>query len=599
MSRMSRALFWPGGGLSRAALVGAVGALWRDLRGARNRVITAALRVRHGTLVLPPHELPDRLLDLARVPAAGQLLLLATLEANLEAHGAALLDDCASQALDRARPPEPGRSLMADLLSRWDAWERLLLALATHHERRGGIRRPLELLELLHGRRGGGVLGGGATARRIDALRSQALVLRSGLPPVEAAARSWEPAVGRVLYYANQTLPHHVSGYAIRTHWLARELRRVGWDLSVYTRLGYPNDRYDFLGARLAGREAIIDGVPYRFTPRRRPVGSISRYQEESVEALARHCAAFRPSIVHAASNYTGGLAATGLARSMGIPSVYEVRGLWHMTRGATQTSYLDSDHYRMIERLEVQAARQADYVFAITDEVAAVLEGGGVPRRKISILPNAVDMDTFATAGRDPALEERLGLRGVTTIGYVGSLHHYEGLDLLLRAAALLRRSRGDTFRVVLVGDGPAALDLRRLARALHLGATASFVGRAPHEDVARYYSLMDTMAFPRRGHRVCEVVSPIKPFEAMGAGKAIVVSGVRGLTQVVRHGETGLVHRTDDLESLAQHLERLLLSPELRLELGENARRWVAEHRTWTRVCSKVDEVYGRLLG
>jgi len=545
------------------------------------RVLAVTARLRFGTLVVPPNTLERRLVEAAGSSLMGESLVGSIIATNVAAHGLNVVNTSASRALDGFADP------------RSQARVNLAKALATFHERAGGIERPLELLEAIAETSD----DPGGRAKKLTALRQQVGLLRSGLRYGGPLDRHWDPLPGRVLYYANQTLPHHSSGYAIRTHWLARALRDRGWDLSVQARLGYPNDRYDFTGVRTAASSTAIDGVPYRFTPEGRHRRSIADYQTASVGTLADHCAKLRPSILHAASNYTGGLAATEVARRLGIPSVYEVRGLWHMTRGAAQPEYLDSDHYRMIERLEVQAAMHADHVFTITEAVREVLIQGGVSANKISILPNAVDADVFVPRARDPELEARWRVQGKTTIGYIGAFKDYEGLDNLLEAAALVRHRVGDSFVLLLVGDGESMGDLITLSRRLDLTKIVRFTGRVDHHEAPDYYALCDIVAFPRKGLRVCEVVSPIKPFEAMAAQKAVVVSDVRALTEIVHHDQTGLIHRKDDVNSLTEQLERYLRDPSLRKKLAQNGRDWVVEHRTWSQISDKVDRVYRRL--
>ncbi len=543
------------------------------------RVLAVTARLKFGGLVVDVNALEARLIHAASSDLMGESLVGTILTANVEAHGLNVVDAKARHALEHLTDPRSRANLAQGL--------------ATFHEQAGGLVRPLELLESITQ---DSAAPDGRT-RKVTALRQQVALLRSGIRYGGPLRREWEVSPSRVLYYANQSLPHHSSGYAIRTQWLARALIDKGWDLSVQARLGYPNDRYDFTGVRTVASSTEIDGVSYRFTPGRRHGRSIADYQTASVEALIDRCAEVKPSILHAASNYTGGLAATEVAHRLGIPSVYEVRGLWHMTRGATQPEYLDSDHYRMIERLEVQASTQADHVFTITDAVKQVLIRGGVAAHKISVLPNAVDADVFVPRARDPELEARWQVRGKTTIGYIGAFKDYEGLDTLLEAAALLRRRVGDNFVLLMVGDGESLGDLKTLSRRLDLTEIVRFTGRVVHQEAPEYYALCDIVAFPRKGLRVCEVVSPIKPFEAMAAQKAVVVSDVRALTEIVHHAQTGLVHRKDNVSSLAEQLERYLRDPSLRTEMAQNGRDWVVEHRTWSQVSETVDRVYRQL--
>src|SRR5690606_30944367 len=174
---------------------------------------------------------------------------------------------------------------------------------------------------------------------------------------------------------------------------------------------------------------------------------------------------------------------------------------------------YADSEHYRMTERLEVQAAKNADHVFVITQAILDLLADSGVDRGRMSLLPNAVDLDEFTPRPRDERLAAELGLDGLPVIGFVGSFARYEGLDLLLEATAMMRRQLGDAFRVLLVGDGAAMRDLEAQRGRLGLERTVIMTGRVPHDRVGAYYSLIDITAYPRTAARVCQLVSPLKP--------------------------------------------------------------------------------------
>jgi glycosyltransferase involved in cell wall biosynthesis len=465
-------------------------------------------------------------------------------------------------------------------------------ALARVLRRGGAIARPLTLLDAVAPER---------RPRRLD--RDVRIDARLLAEPIESAPRTAEPpwpASRRVLYYASQSLPHHSSGYATRTHGLVASLRGHGWEVEVDTRLGYPNDRYDFSGVRRVATEATIDGVPYRFTPdRARGVVALDHdaYQEASVAMLIERARALRPTLIHAASNHVVGLAAVEAARRLGLPSIYEVRGMWHMTRAAAEPAYQHTEHYRLIARLEARAAAGADHVFTITAAVADLLADEGVPRARMSVLPNAVDVERFAVSARDRELAARWGIGDLPVIGYVGSFKHYEGLELLIEAAARLRARRGDSFRVLLVGDGEAYTALQAQARALGLDGIVVFTGRQPHAEIERYYSIIDILAFPRHAVPVCEAIAPIKPFEAMAMERAVVVSGVAALREIVEHEVTGLVHRPGDADDLAGQLERYLQDPGLARAHAQRGAAWVREHRSWARVTAAVDAVYREL--
>jgi glycosyltransferase involved in cell wall biosynthesis len=220
-----------------------------------------------------------------------------------------------------------------------------------------------------------------------------------------------------------------------------------------------------------------------------------------------------------------------------------------------------------------------------------------GVPEDRMVVLPNGVHVDHFAPRRRDAALEHQLGTAGKTVIGYAGGLVDYEGVDLLLDAVAALRERRDD-FHLVVVGDGHYQSALDAQAGRLRLGDVATFTGRVPHSQIGRYLSLFDIAPFPRRPLPVCELISPIKPFESMAMGKAVVVSSVAALTEIVTDGKTGLVFAKGDVIELTRALERLLDSAELRASLGAQARDWVRAERDWSSIVDVVDATYREVL-
>jgi len=564
----------------------------------------------------PTGALPQRLAVaasiLARIPF-GDAGLCEIIRALLEAHPTADVERCVVEALEiiGRRHGFARRTLLRSTLtplakislSRALAFgeanlgtgrgEDTALALALLHERAGAIRRPLELLAPYP-------QTPMAVVRR---LREHQAHLDRGMPETSRTpAAALVPASDRrALYYASQSLPHHSSGYAIRTHYLLGSLGAAGWDVACYARFGYPNDRWDFRARLKVAPRTEVEGVSYSFRPDRGGFRTLSpeAYQRTAVKVLVEQAAAFRPAILHCASNYEVGLAGTEAARRLGLPSIYEVRGLWHLTRASKQPEYEGSEHYRMSLRLEVQAARGADHVLAITAGVRDLLVTGGVEAERITLLPNAVDPDHFRPRDRDRRLAAALGLHDEVVIGFVGSLAHYEGLESLLEATARLRDEIGDAFRVLVVGDGAVIAALRARAKDLGIAGLVTFAGRVPHRDVLRYYSLIDVAVYPRAGLPVCELVSPLKPLEAMAMSKAVLVSDVGGQTEMVEHEQTGLVHRKDDVDSLSDELSRLVRSRALREDLGRAACQWVRRNRSWSKNAGTVAGVYRKLLG
>jgi glycosyltransferase involved in cell wall biosynthesis len=373
-------------------------------------------------------------------------------------------------------------------------------------------------------------------------------------------------------------------------------LRENGWDAQGVTRLGFPVDLNAF-ASETPRDMSVLESVPYNhLSDARKGYGSrpVDQYLHGYAEALVDLAAQYRPALLHAASNYLNGVAANAAASRLGVPSIYEVRGFWEITRLSRDPQWQESDQFAMMVRMETEAANKATAVIAITSSLKDELMRRGVNGDKITVVPNGINPNRFSPRPRDPDLAEKLGVQDKKVIGYIGSMVDYEGLDLLIQAAAILKGEGRDDFRVLMVGDGTVHESLNMLTSLNDMENMVLFTGRIPHEEVVRYYSLVDIAPFPRKGIPVCEMVSPLKPFEAMAMGKTIVASDVAALAEIIEDGETGLLHRKEDPEHLAHILRTLLDDNELCLRLGEAGRKWVIRERDWTLLGKRVIDLY-----
>lgn len=415
---------------------------------------------------------------------------------------------------------------------------------------------------------------------------------------------------GNVMYCVSQSRPFTTNGYAIRTHEIAKSIRTLGKQITVCPRFGYPLDRSDFSG-NVEKHNFDIEGINYEFNcllekgessildySKVFNLSHFEEYHDSYAMKLFGQVERHKPEVIHAASNFVVGMAAVNVARSLGIPSVYEIRGFWHDTQASKRFGYLNSDHYNISESMEIEVAKRADCVLTITNSIADILVKYGVEREKISVLPNCVDPARFKPQKRDSSLEEEFELYEMVVIGYVGSFVEYEGLDILLESLSGIKEAVGEYFRVLLVGDGPERGSLENLAEEFGLTDIVTFTGRVPHDEVSRYYSLIDIAPFPRKGRRVCELVSPLKPFEAMSMGKSVVVSDVGALREFIIDGKNGMVHKKDDSEDLGRCIQELVLDHKLRSSLGLEARNWVTENRTWEKAGEIIETAYSNML-
>jgi glycosyltransferase involved in cell wall biosynthesis len=446
-------------------------------------------------------------------------------------------------------------------------------------------------------------------ARPEDPVAQQ--ILLNGSDQLAVVAAGWSPAAAEptpyssrrtaVLSVLSQSAPIQSGGYATRTHGLLVGLARKGWDIRAVTRLGFPYDRWKASDPRVVPEMDVVDDIPYyrllEEGVREYPQYPLSSYIQRFSDRLVKHATAHQAALIHSASFFVTGLPSADAARRLGLPFIYEMRGLEDLMRVSKDPSFVGTERFQFLTMLEREVCLQAERVFVITDALRREMSARGVPDDRMVVVPNGVHSDRFVPQERDRDLEDQLGVAGKTVIGYAGGLVHYEGLEVLLDATAALKQRRSD-FHVVVVGDGQHERTIRALAAKLRLEEVMTFTGRVPHRQVQRYLSLFDIAPFPRQPLPVCELISPIKPFESMAMGKAVVVSSVAALTEIVQDGKTGLVFTKGEPADLARTLERLLDSRALRESLGRAAREWVIAERDWAKIVPTVDEAYREIL-
>ena len=395
----------------------------------------------------------------------------------------------------------------------------------------------------------------------------------------------------RILHVLDHSLPHH-SGYTFRTLAILREQRARGWETEQLTSPKHA-------GARAAEEE--IEG--WRFH-RTLPQASwhIPGLQElalmkataRRIEQVAREC---RPDVIHAHSPVLNALPALRVGRRLGIPVVYEVRAFWEDAAVDHGTSREWGVRYRLTRAMETTALRRAAHVTTICEGLRGELVARGLPAEKITVIPNAVDADGFRYGEPpDEALRQALGFTGARIVGFIGSFYAYEGLDLLIEALPAVLREIPEV-RLLLVGGGPEEGRLKALSARLGLEHAVRFTGRVPHAEVQRYYSIVEVLAYPRRAMRLTDLVTPLKPLEAMAQGQLVLASDVGGHRELIRDGVNGALFRAGSAEALARALVGLLCGRPPAAELRRNGRAFVERERTWRNSVARYEPIYARL--
>ncbi|MCM8566104.1 TIGR04063 family PEP-CTERM/XrtA system glycosyltransferase [Thauera linaloolentis] len=394
----------------------------------------------------------------------------------------------------------------------------------------------------------------------------------------------------RILHILDHSIPLH-SGYTFRTAAILRGQRALGWDTFHLTS---PKQ-----GATAADIEDV-DGLRFYRSPvpETGPAGinelRLMRATETRLEQLARE---LKPDVLHAHSPVLNAIPVIRVGRRLGIPVVYEIRAFWEDAAVDHGTTAEGSLRYRATRAMETWALKRIDHAFTICEGLRADIVARGISPTKVTVIPNAVDVDGFQLSGEaDTGLRHELGLEGCTTVGFVGSFYAYEGLDLLLDAFPALLQKRPD-LRLLLVGGGPQDANLKAQAQRLGVADKVVFTGRVPHGEVSRYYDQIDLLAYPRHSMRLTELVTPLKPLEAMAQGRLFVASDVGGHKELIRDGETGKLFKAGSADALASAIDEMLAHRERWPEMRAAGRTFVEKVRNWKNSVANYVPVYQAL--
>ena len=397
----------------------------------------------------------------------------------------------------------------------------------------------------------------------------------------------------KVLHIFDHSIPLH-SGYTFRSRSILKEQRALGIETCHVTspKQGNATESVD-----------TVDGLTFYRSAQ--PTGLLSKIpglnQLALVEPMTRRIlaaiAAEKPDILHAHSPALNGLAALRAAKISGLPVVYEIRAFWEDAAVDHGTCKEGDLRYTLTRQLENYVVSRASAVTTICEGLRSDLVSRGYAADKFTVIPNAVNIEQFQLCGpKDAALEAELGLSGCEVLGFLGSFYAYEGLDLAVRALAQVHQ-QAPQLRLLLVGGGPQEQQLKQLVQQLGLQDKVIFTGRVPHADVDRYYSLVDLLLYPRKSMRLTDLVTPLKPLEAMAQGKLVLASNVGGHKELITDGDNGYLFPADDVSALAAKMLALLAARDDWPQVLQRGRQYVENVRNWRVSVSHYLPLYQRL--
>jgi PEP-CTERM/exosortase A-associated glycosyltransferase len=398
----------------------------------------------------------------------------------------------------------------------------------------------------------------------------------------------------KILHILDHSIPLH-SGYTFRTKAILEQQHKFGWQTFQVT------------SAKQGSTEHTVeecDGL--RFYRSQLPPTFLNRLpvinQWAIVQSLAKRLdeiiPELKPDILHAHSPALNGMAALQASKKYHLPLVYECRAFWEdaaVDHGTTQEGSL---RYKLTHWLETSVFKKADAITTICEGLRSDIVARGIPMDKVTVIPNAVDITHFAGGAQaDSALKTQLGLQNTFVLGFIGSFYAYEGLPLLLEALPAILEKQ-PTVRLLLVGGGPQESFLKQKTRDLGLDKQVIFTGRVPHDQVQDYYNQVDILIYPRLSMRLTDLVTPLKPLEAMAQGRLVVASDVGGHRELIKDQETGFLFEANNHLSLAQTVLKLLDNRSQWPKICQAGRHYVESERNWQRSVANYQGVYQSIL-
>lgn len=399
----------------------------------------------------------------------------------------------------------------------------------------------------------------------------------------------------KILHILDHSLPLH-SGYTFRSQNIFIAQRNRGWQPVILT-----SPKHEESWQTGGPGKEIINGLTYYRTGRL-PVASLPMESELRIMwALGRRMlqvAKFeKPDVIHAHSPVLNAIPALVVGRLLKIPVVYEIRAFWEDAAVDHGTYSENSWKYNVTKKLETWVCRHARHVAILCNGLKNDLIKRGIGGDKITCIFNAINPDDFKPCPPDNEFLEEWGLKGKKVIGFVGSFYRYEGLDLLIESFSRVAALYPDAM-LLLVGGGETENELKVTVQKLNLQKRVVMPGRIPHDRIPGVYALVDILAYPRYSMRLTELVTPLKPLEAMAMGKVLVASDIGGHRELITNNETGVLFRAGKVEELTEAIVKLLEDKAFYEDIREKGNQWVRKKHIWSKTTAAYVDVYNRVV-
>lgn len=399
----------------------------------------------------------------------------------------------------------------------------------------------------------------------------------------------------KILHILDHSIPLH-SGYTFRTRAILEQQKLLGWQTYHVTSAKHKTSEeqeveevdgfYFYRTQRIEGFLAKLPIINQWLI-----VHGLSARLNEIIPQI-------EPDILHAHSPSLNGLAAITAGKKFNIPVVYECRAFWEDAAVDHGTTAEGSLRYRISKAMETYVFKKVQAITCICEGLRKDIIQRGIDESKITVVPNAVNIEKFTFGQKaDPGLKQKLGLDEKIVLGFIGSFYAYEGIPLILEALPEILKKQVNVC-LLLVGGGPQEQLIKEKVKQLHLEKQVVFTGRIPHDQVQDYYNQVDIFVYPRLSMRLTDLVTPLKPLEAMAQGRLVIASDVGGHKELIKNQENGLLFKANDVGSLVASVLDLISRPEEWDKLRQAGKKYVEEERNWKSSVWNYRLLYNYLL-
>lgn len=307
----------------------------------------------------------------------------------------------------------------------------------------------------------------------------------------------------------------------------------------------------------------------------------------------------YKIDIIHGHTSFLFSNLGQIVANKKTLPFIYEIRGFWEDTMVALELIKENEKTYNLLQQKQTNLMKKSDAIVTLGKMMKRELINRGVDEKKIYIVPNAVDIESFQPNPPDSELKKNLNINNNYIIGYIGSIREIEGIEILINAISIVRREI-KSIKLLLVGGYNKSyyFRLEKLIEELKLKDTIIFTGQIALTEINRYYSIVDIIVIPRINTRINRIVTPLKQLEAMAMKKVVIASDLPALRETIKPEVSGDLFEPENFEDLARKIIYYLNNRILREKLGQSARNFVKQNYDWKLIIDKYHIIYEKLL-